>query len=180
MEASATIKSQKSSIEIDPSLEKGIYQNSSNLNLDSKFEPKNKLIDKEKVEKFIFSKKLFEKANINDLYDLLKVVNQPVTIVVNKMDKNDYYYSNRKKRALSIEKKINISNDKERHSKECQEILHILQMPLNAKKDEEIPFKPLLKPQKISLVGKVIIDISNAKNSSSENNNENENSNNYF
>ena len=164
MEVSAAIKNQKSSIEIEPSFEQGIYNNSSNLNLDSKFESKNNLIDKEKVEKIVFSKKMFEKSNINEIYDFLKVINQPVTIDVNKTDEKDYYYSNRKRRALSNENKINISNDKEKHSKECQEILHILQMPINVKKDEDIPFKPLLNPQKISLVGKVIFDISNTKN----------------
>ena len=164
MELSTAIKNQKSSIEIEPSFEHGIYHNSSNINLDSKFESKKNLIDKEKVEKIVFSKKMFEKSNINELYDFLKVINQPVTIDVNKTNKKDYYYSNRKKRALSHENKINISNDKEKHSKEYHEILHILQMPINVKKNDDIPFKPLLNPQKISLVGKVIIDISNTKN----------------
>ena len=164
MELSTAIKNQKSSIEIEPSFEHGIYHNSSNINLDSKFESKKNLIDKEKVEKIVFSKKMFEKSNINELYDFLKVINQPVTIDVNKTNKKDYYYSNSKKRALSHENKINISNDKEKHSKEYHEILHILKMPINVKKNDDIPFKPLLNPQKISLVGKVIIDISNTKN----------------
>ena len=164
MEINTAIKNQKSSLEIEPSFEHGIYNSSSNINLDSKFESKNNLIDKEKVDKIVFSKKMFEKSNINEIYDFLKVINQPVTIDINKTDKKDYYYSNRKKRALSNENKINILNEKKKHSKECKEILHILQMPINVKKDDDIPFKPLLNPQKISLVGKVIIDISNTKN----------------
>ena len=180
MEASTTIKNQKSSIEIEPSFEQGLNNNRFNLNLDSKIESKNKLIDKEKAEKFFFSKKLFEKSNIDEIYDLLELMNHPVTLDVNKINKKDYYYSNKEKRALSIGKKINISNNKKQHFKECQEILHKLQMPIIAKNDDEIPFKPLLKPKKISLVGKVIVDISNIKKSTSENKNENENSNNYF
>ena len=180
MEASTTIKNQKSSIEIEPSFEQGLNNNRFNLNLDSKIESKNKLIDKEKVEKFFFSKKLFEKSNIDEIYDLLELMNHPVTIDVNKINKKDYYYSNNEKRALSIGKKINISNNKKQHFKECQEILHKLQMPIIAKNDDKIPFKPLLKPKKISLVGKVIVDISNIKKSTSENKNENENNNNHF
>ena len=61
MEASTTIKNQKSSIEIEPSFEQGLNNNRFNLNLDSKIESKNKLIDKEKVEKFFFFQKTVRK-----------------------------------------------------------------------------------------------------------------------
>ena len=179
MEASVTKKIKRSSIKIEPSFEKNILNNCSYIGLDSKIESTNKLIDEEKAENNIFSKKLFEKANISEIYDLLKVMNQPVTIDVNKIGKKDYYYSDIKNRAHSIENKQNILIE-DQHSKECQEILHVLQMPLNDKKEDDIPFKPLLKPKKISLVGKVIIDTYNTKNYSSEYNNENENSNNFF
>ena len=55
----------------------------------------------------------------------------------------------------------NIKTISDDHSKECQEILSILNKPLSNKnirnKDKyETPFKPLLKPKKISLVGKII------------------------
>ena len=161
MEVNETIKSQRNSIEFEPFFEQGIYKNSSYLNFDSKNEQKNKLIDEEKVGKIIFSKKMFEKSNIDEIFDLLKVKNQPVTIEENQICKNDYYNPNKKKRAQSIENRKILSHNEDEHSKECQEILNILQMPLNEKKDDDIPFKPLLKPKKISLVGKVIIDISN-------------------
>lgn len=180
METSVTKKIQTSSIKIEPSFEKNIYNNCSYLDLDSKNESTIKLIDEEKTENNIFSKKIFEKANINEIYDLLEVINHPVTIDVNKIGKKDYYYSDIKKRAHSIENKQNILIEKDQHSKECQEILNVLQKPLNDKKENDIPFKPLLKPKKISLVGKVIIDTSNIINYSSEYNNENENSNNFF
>jgi len=179
METSVTKKIQRSSIKIEPSLEKNILNKCSYLDLDSKIESVSKLIDEDKAENNIFSKELFEKANISEIYDLLKVMDQPVTIDVNKIGKKDYYYSDIKKRAHSIENKQNILIE-DQHSKECQEILHVLQMPLNDKKEDDIPFKPLLKPKKISLVGKVIIGTSSIKNYSSEYNNENENNNNFF
>jgi len=179
MEEIETIKSQRNSIEFEPFFEQGICDNSYNLNFDSKSESKNKLKYEQKLEEYISSKNLFEKSDINEIYNLLKVINQPVTIDVNKIGKKDYYYSSEKKRSLSIENKKNISNNEEEHSKECQEILHILQMPLNDKSDDDIAFKPLSKPIKIPLMGKIIVDISDIDNTSKYNN-ENENNNNFF
>ena len=174
MEIFTAMKSQRNSIETDPFFEQDVYKNNSFINLYSNFESKNQLNDVEKMEKIIFSKKMFEKANINEIFDLLKVMNQPDTINVNKADKKDYYYSNKQKRSHSIENKKIISDDEDEHSKECKEILQILQTPLNDKNDDEMPFKSHLKPTKISLVGKVIV----AQNSFPENNNENGNNSN--
>ena len=56
------------------------------------------------------------------------------------------------------------NNIEEEHSKECKEILSILRKPLSNKnitnfKMYDTPFKPLLKPKKVSLVGKVFFGI---------------------
>ena len=53
-----------------------------------------------------------------------------------------------------------------KNSKECQEILEILKYPLSDKniRNDISPFKPLLKPKKISLIGRVLIDNNNSIN----------------
>ena len=61
---------------------------------------------------------------------------------------------------------LNIKEDenkyKNKNSKECQEIINILKNPLNNIKNIKnntnlcSPFKPLLKPKKISMAGKII------------------------
>jgi hypothetical protein len=61
---------------------------------------------------------------------------------------------------------INIKEKENKNFKECQEILNILKKPLSDKNIRfyNSPFKPLLKPRKISMVGRVFYDIPNDEN----------------
>ena len=128
------------------------FQNKSPINFNCNFETKN---EEEKKQKNV-DNKCFEKADINEIYDLLNGINKAVTIDISKKNRKDYY--NKNKKLLNIVENINPINDS--HSKVSQEILSILQKPLCYKikrnKDKyENPFKPLLRPKKISLVGKI-------------------------
>lgn len=98
-----------------------------------------------------------EESDLNEIYDILSEMNKAVTLDIKKFYKKGYY--KKSKTFSNSEQNINIINDD--HSKECQEILSILKKPLSDKnirnKDiYENPFKPLLKPKKVSLVGKII------------------------
>ena len=65
------------------------------------------------------------------------------------------------------------------NSKECQEIINILKKPLSHKNIRyyNSPFKPLLKPRQISMVGKVFYNIPNDGNNTNNNTKSNTNSN---
>ena len=67
---------------------------------------------------------------------------------------------------LDENKKINFKEKENENSKVFKEIFDILRIPVNDKKiDLDIsPFKPLLKPKKVSLVGRVLYNISNNEN----------------
>ena len=67
---------------------------------------------------------------------------------------------------LDENKKINFEEKENENSKVFQEIFDILRTPIDDKKiDLDIsPFKPLLKPKKVSLVGRVLYNISNNEN----------------
>ena len=49
---------------------------------------------------------------------------------------------------------LNINEKENKYNKECQEIINIL-------KFNQSPFRPLLQPKKISMVGKIIFNFSN-------------------
>ena len=141
---------QKNSIEFE--------QNINNNKICFKYSSKNKLFEKEKTEN-IFMNKALEKADLKDIYKLLKEINQAINSNINSKNKKDYH---KIKRSCSCENKKD-ANERE-HSNEFEEILYILKKPLinqNIKKEKSylIPFKPLLKPKKISLVGKVIFNV---------------------
>ena len=65
-----------------------------------------------------------------------------------------------------LDKNINLKEKENKNFKECQEILNILKKPLSDKNIRfyNSPFKPLLKPRKISMVGRVFYDIPNDEN----------------
>ncbi len=69
-----------------------------------------------------------------------------------------------------------LGNENENY-KECQEILDILKYPRSHKNVREniSPFKPLLKPKKVSLIGKVFYDFPDENNNNNINNNTTEN-----
>ena len=160
-----------------------INNNKSYQNLESKLAPINKLLENEKCQNIFIDKK-YEEADLDEIYDLLNKFNQNVLININKVDKKDYYIN--KRRAYSKEnKRIKFNN----HINECQEIISILKKPLYNKNlfNKNLyntSFNPLLKPKKISLVGKVIFNNPNDNNNynniffSLEKNNNNLNENN--
>lgn len=179
----------KNSSKIHSSFKEDINElndNKSYQNLKSKFAPINKLIEKEKCQNIFIDKK-YEEAGLDEIYDLLNEFNQNATLDINKEDKKDYYIN--KRRAYSKEnKKIKINN---KNMNECQEIISILKKPLynknlSNKNLNKTTFNPLLKPKKISLIGKVIFNNTNDENNSKytkfplEKNNNNLNKNNLL
>ena len=133
-------------------------QNINNNKICFKYSSKNQLFEKEKTE-HIFMNKALEKADLKDIYKFLKEINQAINSNINSENKKDYHNI---KRSYSSEIKKD-ANERE-HSNEFEEILYILKKPLinqNIKKEKSylIPFKPLLKPKKISLMGKVLFHL---------------------
>ena len=115
-----------------------------------------KIIIKEKNLKDYVENKSFEEADINEIYNVLNGINKAVTLDIRKKIRNNDY--NKNKKFLKILENFNDINDS--HSKVCEEIISILQKPicekiLKNKNNYETPFKPLLRPKKISLVGKI-------------------------
>ena len=95
---------------------------------------------------FSYKEKLFEKSSskdvlikINDSIDDKDEENNDIRSILSDLNKN-------------IE--LNINEKEKKYNKECQEILNIL-------KFNQSPFKPLLKPKKISMIGKIIYNSSN-------------------
>ena len=131
----------------------------------------------------IFKNKYFENADFEEIFEILNEIDQAVIINANKKNKKDYYNKN-KKRSNSDKKNNKVK--KENHFKECKEILCILRKPMSNKNvtnimDNNNPFKPLLKPKKISLVGKILnvpSDEISTQNSSKDNNSNSNNNNN--
>ena len=78
----------------------------------------------------------------------------------------------------NIELNITEKEKENDNSKECQEILNILKKPLSHKNIRyyNSPFKPLLKPRQISMVGKVFFNIPNDENNTNNNTKSNTNS----
>ena len=74
-----------------------------------------------------------------------------------------------------LDKNIALNIKENENAKECEEILNILKKPLSDKnvRFNYSPFKPLLKPRKISMVGKVFYDIPNDDNNLENNNTQN-------
>ena len=111
-------------------------KNKSKNNFDFKLEKENKIIEKYK---YI----TLEENEINEINIILKELNKAKDININK---------------TILEKKENYE-----HEKECKEIISILKKPIFSKISNfhnsiNTPFKPLLKPKKISLIGKVLYD----------------------
>ena len=140
MEAKETAISTKTNIHKKHSFEQ--YTNINKINLN--FGSKNKLMEEEKSQNIFINQNL-EEADLNEIYDLLYEINNTISM-------SSYIKDNKNcccnKRSCSCEHEHFTHN--KQHSNELKEILCILKKPLY-----EIPFKPLLKPKKISLDGKV-------------------------
>ena len=185
MEKKEICKDEKIIIGNDSSFEENfeeindIFENKLSPSLNFKNEEEKKNIKENEKSQNIFENKFLEEADLDEIYDFLNEINQAVTIDVNTIDKKSFYLNNKNSKS---EQNLNIKN--EDHSNEFKEILFILKKPLSNKdirngKFYDSPFKPLLKPKKVSLVGKVLYgnpsdDIS-TKCSSKDNNNSNSN-----
>ncbi len=113
----------------DLSFEKNFIN--SNLSFDNYFNQKNKILNKN-----------IDLKNI----DFIKDINDEMTEI---------------KSILSeLNKNIEITIKDKNNNKECQEILNILKKPLSDRNIRYFssPFRPLEKPKKISMIGKIIFD----------------------
>ncbi len=120
-----------------------IFENKFDNNLDFKTEIEKPLLDK--------SKDNIEENDLNEINDILKKMDNSISINLN------YSYNN-----------IQIKNNNESHEKECNEILSILKRPFSNKDvrylNKDTPFKPLLRPKKVSMIGKVLYNVSSEDN----------------
>ena len=166
-----------------------------NAKQESKFDNEDKKMKNEdcNVNNFHFS---FEnKIDLNDINFLSNIIleNENEKIVENEI--NDFEEDNKEENSVfetilnDLNKNIEI-NLKEHENENninqpCQEILDILTYPLSDKniRNGISPFKPMLKPKRISLTGKVLLDIpigvhnNNSHNNSNNNTTENTTSN---
>ena len=160
------IRVSDSSFEEDINELNNILENKSNQNLDFKFEKEKNFIEKDNSQNIFFNKHL-EEADLNEIYDVLNEIDKAITIDINSINKEEYPL--KKRDSYSPQNTKTIKNE---HFNECQEILSILKKPLSNKNIRNInvydtPFKPLLKPKKISMVGKILFDSQN-ENSNTE------------
>ena len=77
----------------------------------------------------------------------------------------------------NIEINVKELENENKNNPQCREILEILKYPLSDKniRNGISPFKPLLKPKKISLIGKVLSDMPIDDNNNNSNNNSTKN-----
>lgn len=164
MEISEKHNDNKNIQQIDSSFEedinelKNIFENKSSQNFDFKIEQERNFIEKDNTLN-IFNNRYFEEADLNEIYDVLNEINQAVTIDIDSTNKEECHIKKKESFSQNNTKVMN-----EDHFNECQEILSILKKPLSNKNIRnrniyDTPFKPLLKPKKVSLVGKIFYDI---------------------
>ena len=154
-----------------------IFKNKSLHDFEFKFEKEKNLAEKDNSHN-IFNNKYFEELELDEISDVLNEINKAVTLDINTVNQKD---GDKNKSQTYIKQSNNIINDD--HFNVCQEILSILKKPLSNKdiRNRNIystPFKPLLKPKKVSLIGKVFYDIPDGKNNDNNvniNNNTTEN-----
>ena len=138
-------------------------------------EEKNMKNENDYLNEFHFS---FENKNeINDTNYFSNIIleNENVNVNINIKDNqnNDSDEDNEEENTVfnaileDLNKNIEINvkeiENENKNYKECQEILAILKYPLNGKNIGErfSPFIPRLKPTKISLIGKVLVNVNN-------------------
>ena len=129
-----------------------------NISLDTCFCYKDNYYKKNSDKDIIF-------INKNDfIVDDKDEVNNDILSILSDLNKN-------------IEFNIQENENKNKNSKECQEIINILNNPLNNIKNSKnnknlcSPFKPLLKPKKISMAGKIIYNTYKKENNKNNNGN---------
>ena len=160
-------------------------QNTKNANLKNNINNEESLTEKKNYNLNEFNYSFENKKEINDNNN---VINYFSNIILEKESENkndndiaDFDEDNKEENIefktilddLNKNIEINVKELENENYKECQEILEILKYP---RSDKNIrggisPFKPLLKPKKISLVGKVFYNIPDDENNNTDNNN---------
>jgi hypothetical protein len=160
-------------------------QNTKNTNLKNNINNEESLTEKKNYNLNEFNYSFENKKEINDNNN---VINFFSNIILEKESENkndndiaDFDEDNKEENIefktilddLNKNIEINVKELENENYKECQEILEILKYP---RSDKNIrggisPFKPLLKPKKISLVGKVFYNIPDDENNNTDNNN---------
>ena len=160
-------------------------QNTKNANLKNNINNEESLTEKKNYNLNEFNYSFENKKEINDNNN---VINFFSNIILEKESENkndndiaDFDEDNKEENIefktilddLNKNIEINVKELENENYKECQEILEILKYP---RSDKNIrggisPFKPLLKPKKISLVGKVFYNIPDDENNNTDNNN---------
>ena len=130
----------------------------------------------------------FENKNdINDINILSNIVLENEDEKIEKNEINDFDEDNKEENSVleaildDLNKNIEINvkelENENKNNPQCREILEILKYPLSDKniRNGISPFKPLLKPKKISLLGKVLSDMPIDDNNNNSNNNSTKN-----
>ena len=139
------------------------------MSFHSKFNRFNEKIDFER--NFIESNFSFEKNFIKE-----DIFNQGINIKkIDFLDDKNEDSSEIKSILSDLDKNININIKENENNNECQEIINILKKPLSDKNIRfyNSPFKPLLKPRKISMIGKVLCGIPNDEDDNTKSTNQN-------
>ena len=120
-----------------------IFENLLDNEFDFRKENEKPLLDKSKIN--------IEEIDLNEINDILKEMDKSTSKIIN------YSHDN-----------INIKSNNESHEKECNEIISILKRPFSNKEVCHLnlgtPFKPLSKPKKVSMIGKIIYNVSSEDN----------------
>jgi hypothetical protein len=160
-------------------------QNTKNSNLKNNINNEESLTEKKNYNLNEFNYSFENKKEINDNNNIINFFSN---IILEKESENkndndiaDFDEDNKEENIefktilddLNKNIEINVKELENENYKECQEILEILKYP---RSDKNIrggisPFKPLLKPKKISLVGKVFYNIPDDENNNTDNNN---------
>ncbi len=127
------------------------------------------------------------KSDINDINILSNIVLENEDEKIEKNEINDFDEDNKEENSVleaildDLNKNIEINvkelENENKNNPQCREILEILKYPLSDKniRNGISPFKPLLKPKKISLIGKVLSDMPIDDNNNNSNNNSTKN-----
>jgi len=156
-----------------------ISQNDKNK-FDKEQDMKNEIIN---INEFHFS---FENKNEINYANILPHISENENEKIESAEHNDFEDDNKEENSVfeailndlnkNIEFDIKELENENINFRECQEILEILKYPLSDKniRNGISPFKPLLKPKKVYLIGKVLCDM-HTDNNNSLNNNSTEN-----
>ena len=161
-----------------------------NTNQENKLDNEDKKMKNEDCSVNIFDFSFENKIDLNDINFLSNIIleNENEKIVKNEI--NEFEEDNKEENSVfetilndlnkNIEINIKEHENENNINQPCQEILDILTYPLSDKniRNGISPFKPMLKPKRISLIGKVLSDMPiDVHNNNSHNNSHNNHNN---